>query len=275
MKKKEKFHLFHSVKREIYYSYIRIIRLFSYLFSKNIKHQFLFILSPPYAGSTMLNQLISSSNNVSCNNNLGTREGQLLPGVKHFMFQKDRWDENVQYPWKKVRKIWLKYWDFSKPIFLDKSIPNIMRVDEIEKVFSPIKYICMVRNPYAQVEGLMRRNKQDAESAAKFAIKCLYYQSKNRKRQNILFLTYEQLCDNGEEISQRFIKFMPELSDLDMNIELTSHNFKKKGKMKMVNLNDEKIAKISETDFEIINSIFEKDKDLLTEFGYKIINNDK
>ena len=275
MKKKEKFHLFHSVKREIYYSFIRMIRLFSYLFSKNIEHQFLFILSPPYAGSTMLNQLISYSNNVSCNNNLGTREGQLLPGVKHIMFQKDRWNENVQYPWKKVRKIWLKYWDYSKPILLDKSIPNIMRVDEIEKVFSPIKYICMVRNPYAQVEGLMRRNNQDAKSAAKFAIKCLYYQSKNRKRKNIFFLTYEQLCDNREEISQRLIKFMPELADLDMNIELTSHNFKTKGKMKMVNLNDEKIAKISETDFEIINLIFEKDKNLLKEFGYKIINNDK
>ena len=275
MKKKEKFHLLHSVKREVYYSYIRIIRLFSYLFNKNNEYQFLFILSPPYAGSTMLNQLISSSDNVSCNNNLGTREGQLLPGVKHFMFQKDRWNENVQYPWEEVRKTWLRYWDYSKPVFLDKSIPNIMRVDEIEKVFSPIKYMCMVRNPYAQVEGLMRRNKQDAKSAAEFAIKCLYYQSKNRKRENILFFTYEQLCDNRQEVSQKMIEFIPELADLDMNIDLTSHNFKKKGKMKMANLNDEKIAKISETDFEIINSIFEKDKDLLKEFGYKIINNDK
>ena len=275
MKKKEKFHLLYSVKREVYYNYIRIIRLFSYLFNKNNEYQFLFILSPPYAGSTMLNQIISSSDNVSCNNNLGTREGQLLPGVKHFMFQKDRWDENVQYPWKKVRETWLRYWDYSKPVFLDKSIPNIMRVDEIEKVFSPIKYMCMVRNPYAQVEGLMRRNKQDAKSAAEFAIKCLYYQSKNRKRENILFFTYEQLCDNRQEVSQKMIEFIPELADLDMNIDLTSHNFKKKGKMKMANLNDEKIAKISETDFEIINSIFEKDKDLLKEFGYKIINNDK
>ena len=275
MKKQEKFHLLHSVKREVYYSYIRIIRLFSYLFNKNNEYQFLFILSPPYAGSTMLNQLISSSDNVSCNNNLGTREGQLLPAVKKFMFQKNRWNENVQYPWEEVRKTWLRYWDYSKPVFLDKSIPNIMRVDEIEKVFSPIKYMCMVRNPYAQVEGLMRRNKQDAKSAAEFAIKCLYYQSKNRKRENILFFTYEQLCDNRQEVSQKMIEFIPELADLDMNIDLTSHNFKKKGKMKMANLNDEKIAKISETDFEIINSIFEKDKDLLKEFGYKIINNDK
>ena len=263
---------FHHNKHLFYYFLVRQKLCLKHLFFQKKEPQFLFILSPPYCGSTLLNQLLSTSENVSCNNNLGTREGQLLPGVKHFMFQKDRWDENVQYPWKKVRKIWLKYWDYSKPIFLDKSIPNIMRVDEIEKVFSPIKYMCMVRNPYAQVEGLMRRNKQDAKSAAEFAIKCLYYQSKNRKRENILFFTYEQLCDNGEEIFQRMIKFIPELSDLDMNIELTSHNFKSKGKMKKANLNDEKIAKISETDFEIINSIFEKDKDLLKEFGYKIIN---
>tara|TARA_B100000700_G_scaffold311037_1_gene392351 strand:+ start:841 stop:1662 length:822 start_codon:yes stop_codon:yes gene_type:complete len=272
MKKKEKFSLLHSVKRKIYYSYIRIIRLFSYFFYKNVSHQFLFILSPPYAGSTMLTQLISSSENVSCNNNLGTREGQLLPGVKHFMFQKDRWDEKVQYPWKKVRKIWMKYWDYSKPIFLNKSIPNIMRVDEIQKVFSPIKYMCMVRNPYAQVEGLMRRNSQDAKSAAKFAIKCLYYQSKNKKRANTLFFTYEQLCDNPQEVFKKIIEFIPELEDLNMDIELTAHNFKTKDKMKMVNLNHEKISKISEKDLKIINSIFKKNEDLVLEFGYKIIN---
>ena len=116
MNKKDQFHLLHSVKREIYYSYIRIIRLISNLFCKNIEHQFLFILSPPYTGSTMLNQLISSSDNVSCNNNLGTREGQLLPGVRHFMFQNDRWNENVQYPWDKIKKICMRYWDYYKTI---------------------------------------------------------------------------------------------------------------------------------------------------------------
>ena len=36
----------------------------------------------------MLNQIISSSKNVSCNNNIGTREGQTLPGVKKIMFDK-------------------------------------------------------------------------------------------------------------------------------------------------------------------------------------------
>ena len=130
----------------------------------------------------------------------------------------------------------------------------------------------MVRNPYAQVEGLIRRNSQDAKSAAEFAIKCLYYQSKNKKRDNTLFFTYEQLCDNRKEVFQKIIEFVPELTDLDMDIELTSHNFKTKRKMRMVNLNDEKISKISEKDFKIINSIFAKNENFLSEFGYKIIN---
>ncbi len=271
MKKKEKFRLFHSIKRGIYFFFIRVFRFGSFLISSHKSPKYLFILSPPYCGSTMLNQLISSSKNVSCNNNLGTREGQLLPGVKHFMFQKDRWNPEVKYPWNKVKKVWTKYWDYSKPIFLDKSIPNIMRVDEIEKVFTPIKFICLVRNPYAQVEGIMRRNYQDAKSAAEFAIKCLKYQSKNKLRENCLFFTYEDLCENGENVLKKMIRFVPELSDMNINLEFTSHNFKENKKMKITNLNSEKISKISDKDLSIINTIFISEKALLKSFNYKII----
>ena len=52
------------------------------------EHKFLFILSPPYCGSTLLNDIISTSKNVSSNNYLNTREGQTLPEVKQFMFKK-------------------------------------------------------------------------------------------------------------------------------------------------------------------------------------------
>ena len=73
----------------------------------------------------------------------------------------------------------MRYWDLSKPILLDKSVPNIIRTDEISKAFNRVYYICMVRNPYAQVESIMRRNYQDARSAAEFTIRCLNYQYKN------------------------------------------------------------------------------------------------
>ena len=57
------------------------------------------------------------------------------------MFQKNRWDEKLDYPWQNVKKIWMRYWNKKKPILLDKSIPNIMRVSSIKKHFNPIYLI--------------------------------------------------------------------------------------------------------------------------------------
>ena len=128
----------------MYYFLVRQKLVLKYLFLKKTEAQFLFILSPPYCGSTLLNQLLSTSENVSCNNNLGTREGQLLPEVKNFMFQKDRWNKNVEYPWKDIKKVWMKYWDQRKTILMDKSNTNIMRVTAIKKVFDNIVFFFIV-----------------------------------------------------------------------------------------------------------------------------------
>ncbi len=229
--KKKKLSLIYRLKRDIYFSLIRFIRFFQSIFLKKQNNKFLFILSPPYCGSTLLSQLLSTSKNVSCNNNLGTREGQLLPGVRHFMFQKNRWNERVKYPWDKVKKVWLKYWDLSKPVLLDKSIPNIMRVSEIKKEFENINFICMVRNPYAQVEGVMRRNDESAKNAAIFSLKCLQYQRQNIKnKESSLFISYEQLTENPEKTKRKIIAFLPELSDIKMDLKYKAHNFKTKSK---------------------------------------------
>ena len=270
MKERERFYLLNLVKRRFYYFFIRIIRSFKNLFLARRDHKFLFILCPPYSGSTMLNELISSSNNVSCNNNLGTREGQLLPKVRNIMFKKDRWDESVKYPWEIIKDIWMRYWDLSKPILLDKSVPNIIRTDEIIKVFNPVYYICMVRNPYAQVESIMRRNYQDARSAAEFTIRCLNYQYQNRNHENTLFFTYESLCDDSKISLNKIISFMPELHDIDISQKFSAHNYKN-AKMTITNLNHEKISKISDSDFNVINSVFIREKGILEKFNYKII----
>jgi len=270
--KKKKLSLIYRLKRDVYFSLIRFIRFFQSIFLKKKNNKFLFILSPPYCGSTLLNQLLSTSKNVSCNNNLGTREGQLLPGVRHFMFQKNRWDKSVKYPWDKIKKIWLKYWDLSKPILLDKSIPNIMRVSDIKKEFENIFFVCMVRNPYAQVEGLMRRNDESVENAAIFSLKCLQYQRQNIKNEeSLLFISYEQLTENPEKTKRKIIAFLPELSDINIDLKYKAHNFKTKSKMGIVNLNQEKMDKLTGEQIETINCIFEKEKELLDYFGYQIV----
>ena len=262
----------HNFKQLFYYMFVRKRIKLKYLFSNKVNNKFLFILSPPYCGSTLLNSLISTSKYVSSNNEIGTREGQTLPEVRHIMFGKERWNKDVEYSWDFIKKNWMKYWDQTKPILLEKSTPNIIRVQSIKKTFQNSYFICIVRNPYAQVEGIMRRNNASAEYAANFSIKCLEYQKYNiEKEKNLIFFNYEDLCDNTKQVASKIINFLPEINNLNIDTLFKAHNFKTKNKMAIKNLNKEKIEKISKKDLAIINKIFQKNIKLLKYFNYNII----
>jgi hypothetical protein len=89
---------------------------------------------------------------------------------------------------------------------------------------------------------------------------------------NSLFITYEELCDNEEKVVDKIKLFIPELDDIDSDLEFSAHNFKTDGKMKIQNLNDDKIKKLSTNQLALINSYFNKEVELLNYFGYSIIN---
>ena len=171
--------LFPSSKK--YGIYLRVIieNRYQKFFNKSKDQNFLFILSPPFCGSTLLNEIISTSRLVSVNNKYGTREGQKLPTVRKIMFDhENRWEDDHKYNWAFIKKEWLKYWDQSKPVLLEKSPPNIRHAKAISEHFDNLFFIIFFRNPYAHCESLMRRTQMDATSSAKFALNCL-----NIKRQ--------------------------------------------------------------------------------------------
>jgi stage III sporulation protein SpoIIIAA len=68
-----------KILRKIEYYNIRKANEKKATSKKSINNTYLFILSPPFCGSTLLNEIISSSDNVSVNHTFGTREGQTLP----------------------------------------------------------------------------------------------------------------------------------------------------------------------------------------------------
>ena len=167
------------------------------LFFAKKENQYLFILSPPFCGSTLLTEIISTSKNVSCNNNIGLREGQHLPNAHNLLFTEDRWDPNKEIDWNRIKKIWDKYWDKSKSILLEKSPPNICRANNIDKVFSNSKYICLIRNPYAQIQSNIRRYNTDIEEATEKYTSYLKFQRNNIETlENTLVISYEELADN-------------------------------------------------------------------------------
>ena len=258
--------------QEVFHHQKRISNSFKRTFAPKSEHKFLFILSPPFCGSTLLNQLISTSSQVSVNNEIDTREGQTLPEVRKIMFDhNNRWDEQLDFDWTWIKKQWLKYWDPAKPVLLEKSPPNILRASSIAKAFNPAYFIIFHRNPYAHVESLMRRRKSTVHEASEFAIKCLKHQKINiQELSNKLVISYEQLTDNPRDAVASFQKFIPELNDLSHDQSFTAHNFMSKP-MKITNLNQEKIRNLKEQDLEIIYEVFVKEERLLNFFGYELI----
>lgn len=236
------------------------------------KNKFLFILSPPYCGSTLLNEIICTSSKVSVNNAQGTREGQGLPSVRQIMFDHDRrWDESLDFDWELIKSEWMKYWDLSAPILLEKSPPNIIRASSIQKNFKPSFFIILYRNPYALVESLMRREKRTPLNAAEFAIRCLEYQKRNiESLNNFIRLSYEELTCDPCSAKNRIKQFLPELSDIDIRKDFSAHNFKNE-KLKIVNLNIEKIGKLTLNDMSQINAVFRLNQDTISFFHYEVL----
>ena len=87
------------------YTHLIIKNRITNLWKQKPSHTYLFILSPPGCGSTLLNVILSSSKSVSVNNPYGTREGQRLPVVDAIMFEHDRrWDEKLDFDWEFIKK---------------------------------------------------------------------------------------------------------------------------------------------------------------------------
>ena len=132
----------------------------------------------------------------------------------------------------------------------------------------------MTRNPYAQAEGIIRRNNASAKYAAKFVLDGLKYQKCNiENKYHSIYFTYEELCDDPSNVLRKLVNFLPELSDINIYTKFRAHNFKTKNKMKIQNLNDEKINRLTKNQIDIINSFFEKEQELLQFFNYTLINN--
>jgi hypothetical protein len=253
------------------YRSIRFQRNFTNYFSKTKNHKFLFILSPPYCGSTLLTEIIDSSINVSVNNQFREKEGQKLPELRSQMYDiPNRWDTKMELDWSFIKKVWMSYWDLSKPVLLEKSPPNIVRATHLKRTFANSFFIAFSRDPYAHVESLMRRNGTSVEDAAHFAIFCLQSLKSNYEMlHETLFLRYEDLLEYPDSTISKIQLWMPELLDIRFPTSSKSHNHY--GNENIQNTNKLKIKSLSVSAIRSINVVFEPNESLLNFFGYNLI----
>ncbi|MGH8504132.1 MAG: sulfotransferase [Gammaproteobacteria bacterium] len=229
-------------------------------------HKYLFVLSPPYGGSTVFWRLLGTSPATS----LHPLEGQSLEGVKHIMRNR-AWDSATEFPWEHIKERWHQFWDTDKPVLVEKSPPNIIRAFEIQKVFRPSYFLVMIRDPYSFCEGRRRRHKgSDIRDSAAFWVSCAAYQRKNIEGlEHVIRVRYEDFAERPQETRERLLNFIPELHDIDIYRSFQARSVRSRGPEKIQNVNREKVDRLSSSDIQAINEVLERHGDLMNFFGYE------
>jgi hypothetical protein len=227
---------------------------------------YIFILCPPFSGSTVLWKLIASSDNVSSL----PQEGQFLPEIED-VARRDPWNGEITLPWISFKQVWEKYWQ-DLPYKIEKSPPHLIRANEIEKIFIPTFFVAMIRNPYAFCEGYSRRSSASMEDSASFWQRCARYQKSNIEQlSRILFFTYEAFTQETNMIIQQLQDFLPGLGSMDWKGNFESQSIFGPISKKIANLNDVKIGRLSSEEISDINHVLSMDELLLQYYGYELI----
>ncbi len=195
----------------------------------------------------------------------------MLPELQDVMREKP-WDKQHTLPWDHIKQVWDKHWNAEKPLWLEKSPPNIIRTNDIQQHFKPAQFIIMVRNPYAQAEGLMRRNNWPAQKAANFALMCLRTQLENAKLlKNSLVLTYESLVSDPAGSCGNLAQFIPALSDLDDKASFEVHSIDGTLTRPITDLNMKKIESLPPKTRDTFTQAFTEHAALLHAWHYDLI----
>jgi hypothetical protein len=250
----------------------------------------LFLICPNNSGSTLLKGIFANSQNTW---NL-QKEGQHMLGFQgvstngtgaELLWATDKWlkyfSDEQAYNWPETKKAWYFTATSLSPdasVFFTKSPPAILWVNQLKQHFNNSKFIFMVRNPYAVVEGIARRKKNTISSreervslAAQHIMKCFELQRRNIEtyKEEGMFFSYETLCNKPDEIAAKVVEFIPELSDLDMGEAIPVKGMYHEP---VRNMNEQQVDMLSKNDLKNINRVFDQYRDDLDYFEYTRIN---
>ena len=226
----------------------------------------LFVLCPPYSGSTVLWKLCGTSPVVSALPN----EGQYIPTVKQVLVR-DPWAEERILPWPFIRQAWERYWDLGADVLLEKSPPNLLRARDMEPVFAPAYFLVMVREPYAFCEGVIRRWAWSARQTAEFAVRLMTAQRENLEQlEHTLRLTYEELVADPAGVARRIEAFVPGLGGVNPEHKFRVHAIDGLRRRGIVDLNQRKVDNLSPDELADITAVLEEHGELLAFWGYAL-----
>lgn len=250
--------------------------------STGFEPNMIFLLTPPNSGSTAISNVFTNSTNVSA---MQCRaEGQwLIKGL----CSSDRWNTNKQLDERSIRSVWVnacyeKHKSAGASYFIEKSPPNMMRIEVLQSLFPRHIIFANNRNPYAQISSRLHRYTKSGDkiSTKDREDKLFAYAEdwKNRgeilkriiQMQKIPYLSYENFC-------KKPILLQDVINQSIFNGQIIL-DFEKKLKVKdyeigpIANYNERQIKKLNDQDIELITNSLKQRSDLLSYFGYELIN---
>lgn len=251
----------------------------------------LFIISPNNSGSTFLKNVLATSRHTW---NLA-REGQHTKGFQGPSSSNqrlpllwaarpewiERFTEATSFNWSKTRDYW--YFqsvarDSNATVFVEKSPPFLLNVEQLSENFRDARFLFLLRNPYAVVEGILRRCRKrprdwfeqlhPVTAAARHVATCMQKQKENIGQFGIqgTFFTYEQMCEQTDDVQRQIQKLVPRLDDLQLNQQIAVKGMYDEP---LRNMNDQQIARLTNDEFRLINQVFDDHLHLLRNFGYE------
>ena len=218
--------------------------------------KFIFILCPPFQGSTIIVNLLDSSKQTSSFINTKAWAGESITLLKNKKkMRKKAWNTSNKFDFSLIKQKMNKYLDQNKKIFVEKSPPFINQAQLIQKYFSrygKVYFIISIRNPYSA-----KNNPTDW-------VKYARYQKYNIETLNNTYVTsYEKLCSNLPRVIYDLKKKFPELYD----IKSLSQKHKKNERYQQIHSDKvNRVTNKSEKTKVLLNHI-----KLMDYFGYKIL----
>ena len=201
----------------------------------------------------------------------------------------DLFTDGGAYDWSRTRRAWY-FFAFSRDpnarVFVVKSPPHLLVVDDLAKHFRNARFLFMVRNPYAVCEGICRdyRGRWEGldgsleEAAAVHVVNCFARQRRNLEAHGVcprvpsgergVFFTYEAMCAEPERVAHEIRTLVPELDDLDLRRRLSVKGYDEM----LADMNARQIARLGAGQVAAFNRVFGEHRDLFDHFGYEMLD---
>lgn len=254
---------------------------------------YLFLLVPNGSGSTWLQNVISLCGNcVSFSPGLdGKGVCALLGGTgaypnqeinKLFSEKREMWGNPEEYSWELIKILWNKVWSENQHyetadprVYLEKTPQAIYVSDMYIEHFDNVRFIIMIRNPYAVAEGMRRTIIADVpiQRCIRHWVKCAQRQIYNYEtyKDIAIEITYEELVGNFKDVEQKIRQLVPAPHDIDLTKEAAAHSLEGMKVKPLTDFNERQTKNLSAKDIATINQELEQVPEVLEYFGYEMI----